>query len=88
MDKDYKVVFTDGSLVEFTRKGNWKDVKCMGHAVPSAIVPNAISQYVKNNYPNVYIVEIEHDGKKFSVELSNDVELKFDRKHQIREVDY
>ena len=34
----YDVIFTDGSKVEFDRKGNWTEVDCLNHPIPEAMV--------------------------------------------------
>jgi hypothetical protein len=38
-------------------------------------------------FPGEKITKIEKDSRKYEVELTNDVELKFDRKFNIREID-
>ena len=43
-ERSYEVVFTDGSKLEFTSKGEWKDVDCRYSEVPAAIVPAAIME--------------------------------------------
>ena len=40
-DKDCKVVFVNGSKVEFAKNGQWTDVDCKYGEVPAAIVPAA-----------------------------------------------
>ena len=39
-------------------------------------------------FPGEKITKIEKDSRKYEVELTNDVELKFDRKFNIREIDW
>ena len=38
-------------------------------------------------FPGEKITKIEKGSRKYEVELTNDVELKFDRKFNIREID-
>ena len=45
-DKDYKVVFVNGSKVEFAKDGAWKEVDCKYGEVSAAIVPQQIRDYV------------------------------------------
>ena len=47
MELSYDVIFTDGCKVEFDRKGNWTEVDCLTHPLPSGIVPEAISKVIR-----------------------------------------
>lgn len=79
VNDDYEVYLANGTKVEFTLKGEWKEVKCPGSKVPDAIIPSAISTYVKANFPNNTIIKIEKKYSGYEVELNNDMELKFDK---------
>ena len=79
VDDDYEVYLGNGTKVEFTLQGDWKEVKCPGSAVPAAIIPTAISKYVKTNFPNTIIVKIDKKYGGYDVELNTDMELKFDK---------
>ena len=99
-DKDYKVVFVNGAKVEFTKNGEWKDVECKYGEVPAAIVPQQIRDYVaKNyriawygrgkfeNYPDRKITAIDRDRRDYEVELDNGLDLKFDLKFRLIDID-
>lgn len=86
-DKSYEVVFTDGSKVGFDKKGNWKEVDCKHGFVPVSIVPAAIQSYVKANYPNTSIIKIDKDKKDYEVKLASRIELKFDMKFNLIDID-
>ena len=74
----YECRLQDGTKVEFTRKGAWKKVdRERMAAVPTALVPVAIRQYVKANFPNCSVTKIDKERYGYDVELSNDIELKF-----------
>ena len=79
VDDDYEVYLANGTKVEFTLQGEWKEVKCPGSAVPAAIIPAAITKYVKAQFPKTTIVKIEKKYSGYEVELNNDMELKFDK---------
>lgn len=87
MDKSYEVIFTNGNKVEFDKKGNWKDIDCKYGSVPVAIIPVAIQNYVKTNYPDTKILKIDRDKRDFEVKLSNRLELKFDLKFNLINID-
>ena len=86
MDDDYEVYLANGTKVEFTLQGDWKEVRCAG-GVPAAIVPAAISKYVKTNYANAAIVKIDKKYSGYEVELNNGLELKFDAKGNFLAID-
>lgn len=74
----YECHLQDGTKVEFTRKGAWKNVdRERMAAVPAALVPAAIQQYVKANFPNCIVTKIDKERHGYEVELSNDIDLKF-----------
>ena len=87
LEHSYEVVFTDGAKLEFTRNGEWKDVDCRYSEVPSVIVPDAIKDYVKAHYPDAKILKIERDANDYEVKLSNRLELTFNKRFQIVDID-
>lgn len=77
-DKEYKVVFVNGSKVEFDRRGAWKEIDCKYGEVPSGIVPQPIRAYVEKHFPGRRIACLERDRRDYEIELDNGFELKFD----------
>lgn len=76
---DYEVVLTDGSEVKFDNKGNWKEIESSPNSsVPTKMVPQAITDYVKANQRKARIIGIEKDRNGYEVELSNGLDMKFD----------
>ena len=78
-DGEYEVYLADGTEIDFTSTGDWKDVDCHTRAVPAAIVPAAITKYVKAKFPNNVIVKISKKYAGYEIELDNDLDLKFDK---------
>ena len=88
MDKNYDVIFTSGEKVEFDKKGNWTKVDCEHSQVPEAIIPVAIQKYVSQHYPDAKVVKIElTDHKGYDVDLSNGIDIEFDKKMRVRDID-
>ena len=86
---EYEVMFTDKTYVTFDKGGKWTEVQCGLSPVPGAIIPEQIRKYVKDKFPaEILITEIERNHRGYSVELSNDVELKFDRSGKFRKAEY
>lgn len=80
-------MLADGSQLSFNHKGEWRDVDCAGKAVPAGIVPQSVADYVKAHYPDATINKIERDHKEVEVQLSNHVELTFNKKMQLIDID-
>lgn len=87
-DKSYDVIFVDGSKIEFRKDGSWKEVKCKYSSVPDNVVPVKIREYIKTNYPDVTIIKIEKDYRKYEITLSNGLEVDFNKAFQVIKVDY
>lgn len=86
-DKSYDVIFTNGEKVEFNKSGEWTEVSCKINGVPDAIVPQAIKDYVKANYPDARILKIERDRHEYEVKLSNRWEITFDNQMRVIDID-
>ncbi|MBE6304174.1 MAG: hypothetical protein E7089_09640 [Bacteroidales bacterium] len=87
LERSYEVLFADGTKVEFNRNGEWKEIDCRSSSVPAAIVPAQITKYVNENYPNVKILQIERDRVEYELLLSNRLELAFNKKFKIVDID-
>jgi hypothetical protein len=85
--KSYDVVFTNGEKVEFDKAGEWKEVRCRQSEVPAQVVPEAIRNYVKTNYPDARILEIEFDHNEYEITLSNRWEITFDSQMRVIDID-
>lgn len=86
-DKDYKVIFVNGSTVEFAKDGQWREVDCKYGEVPAAIVPQQIRDYVAKNFAGRKITKIDRDKRDYEVELDNGLDLKFDMKFRLIKMD-
>lgn len=85
---DYEVILTDGTEISFDRSGNWESVECsVKNTVPKAFVPQKVSDYVKQAQPKTHIVGIEKDRGGYDVELSNGIEMKFNRNGDFQRYD-
>lgn len=85
--KEYEVMLTNGSKIEFTAQGEWKSVECKQDVVPAAIVPQQIKDYVEKNYSEVKITKIDRDRRDYEVSLSNRLELTFSKEFRLIEID-
>lgn len=83
----YEVVLQDGTEIDFNAKGEWDNVDCKRSAVPSALVPAAIADYVQSNFPGQIIVKVDKEIYGYEIELGSDLELKFDNNGKLINVD-
>lgn len=85
--KLYEVKFSDGTELEFLGDGQWKEIDCHHRAVPEELIPSQIAMYVKAHFPDRTVVKIERDRRGYEAELDNDVDLKFDLKFNLIDID-
>ena len=84
---EYEVIYTDRTEVDFESNGEWSSVERKYAAVPAAIVPVQIADYVKKSFAGESIRKIDRDKYTWEVELSNGLEIKFDRNFQVIDID-
>ena len=85
---EYEVTYTDRTEVDFRSNGEWSSVERRYAAVPASIVPAQISAYVaKSSFSNQYIKKVERDAYTWEIELSNGIEIKFDREFHVIDID-
>ena len=86
--KEYCAWLNDGTKVEFDLLGEWKRVSRNKTGVPSRLVPPVITEYVKTNYPQDIISKLSKKSYGYKIELSDDMDLRFDPQGNfIEEVD-
>lgn len=77
-DNDYTVILDNGTKIEFDSKGKWESVKSRTGKMPAGVVPVSIQGYITEHYPTSGIEKIERKRYGYEVELTNDLDLKFD----------
>ena len=75
----YECRLDDGTKIDFHKDGTWDKIDCNMSAVPDSTVPAPIMNYVKANFPGAAITKIDKERYGYEIELSNDMDLKFDR---------
>lgn len=86
-ENDYKVYFDDGSKVKFDNQGDWEKIKLRNKGVPEELVDPMVLIYIHTEYPDLPILALERDSKGYEVELSNGMELKFNKTGQLVKID-
>lgn len=87
MELSYEVVFAQGTKVEFTGQGEWKEVDCRYSTLNEDLVPAQIRSYVRQNFPDTKFVKIEKGYRDYEVKLTNRLELTFDFNFNLVDID-
>ena len=75
---EYDVYLSDGTQIDFDANNQWDQVESM-KGVPSFFIPKGIASYVRSNYQNLVITKINKEYHGYEIELSNGLDLNFDR---------
>lgn len=84
--KEYEVLLSDGTVIEFDAKGVWKEMKCTD-GLPVTLVPVYITRYVVNRYPKILIIGVEKMKGGYEATLANGYEIQFDLRGNVTHVD-
>ena len=84
--KEYSVWLNDGTKIEFDMQGNWRRVGRNKTGVPASLIPDAINQYVRTHYPNDVVTKFSKKDYGYKLELSDDMDLRFNHQCQFMEV--
>ena len=74
---EYEVQLNDGTEIEFTGSGEWKEIKAYA-GVPAGVFPRPIADYVSQAYPNVPILKAEKEWRGYELKLANRMKMYFD----------
>lgn len=85
--KTYEVHLDNGVEIDFDNAGTWDKVDCHYSAVPASLIPAAIAEYVKANFPGTQIVKIDKERYGYEIEFSNDLDLKFNSRGKLLYID-
>lgn len=83
----YDVVLQNGTKLEFDRKGNLTEVDCKQGTVPAKLIPQPIKSYVQANYSGQNIKKMEIDKGKHEIELSNGLDITFNKRFKVIDID-
>ena len=83
----YDVVLQNGTKLEFDKKGNLTEIDCKQATVPAKLIPQAIRNYLKENYPAQAVKKIEMNKNEYEVELTNGLDLTFNKHFQLIDID-
>ena len=85
--RSYDVVLQNGTKLEFDKKGNLTEIDCKQGIVPALLIPQAIKNYLKDNYAGQSVKKIEMNKNEYEVELTNGLDLTFNKHFQLIDID-
>lgn len=83
----YEVRLSSGCEVDFTKEGEWLSIDCAPNPVPEALIPAPLLKEVHDRFAGSSVVKIDRDRHGYELELSNGLELKFNSKYRLVELD-
>ena len=72
---------------EVRKKGNLTEIDCKQGIVPVQLIPQAIKNYLKDNYAGQSVKKIEINKNEYEVELANGLDLTFNKHFQLIDID-
>ena len=87
VSRSYDVVLQNGTKLEFDKKGNLTEIDCKLGIVPALLIPQAIKNYLKDNYAGQSVKKIEMNKNEYEVELTNGLDLTFNKHFQLIDID-
>ena len=87
VSRSYDVVLRNGTKLEFDKKGNLTEIDCKQGIVPSQLIPQPIKNYLKENYRGEAVRKIELNKKDYEVELTNGIDLTFNKHFQLIDIE-
>ncbi|WP_455106873.1 PepSY-like domain-containing protein [Porphyromonas sp.] len=79
----YDVRLADGTELEFTSAGAWKEVDGNHTALPLTFIPAQLVKTIQSQHAGDAIVHIERKRRGYQVELASGLELLFDTRFQL-----
>ena len=77
---EYEAILTDGTEISFDHDGNWDNMEVNKSAsVPTSLIPEPIRVYVNQNQKGQRIVGVDKERHGYDIELSNGIDMKFDK---------
>lgn len=79
----YDVRLADGTEIEFTSAGEWKEVDGKHTALPLTFIPAQIVKTIQSQHAGDAIVHIERKRRGYQVELASGLEVLFNTRFQL-----
>lgn len=68
--KEYDVILSDGSTVQFDENGDWKEITCPFSTFPPNVLPEKITVDLNGRYPQAHILKVEKEIGGYILEIN------------------
>ncbi len=85
--KKYEVVLANGTDIDFDKNGEWVEIEGKRTPIPVSILPDTSGNYLRTNFPENVMIQIEKKRDGYEVELNNDFTLEFDSNGRLIKLD-
>lgn len=82
---EYEVWLNDGTKIDFDLQGEWRVVARKKSGVPQTLIPQQIMGFIKEKYPNNVVTKFSRKDYGYKLELSDDMDLRFNKQYQFME---
>lgn len=84
----YEVFMADGTHIEFDTDDAWDKIESpMAKPIPTQVIPAPIATHLQANFPSAFVTKIEKERNGYEVELSNGIDLKYNKQGALIEMD-
>ena len=83
----YEVVLMNSTKIEFRGDGSWYDIDCCYSDVPRALIPEQMRQAIEARYPEARVRELKRERRGWEATLRNGLELTFNSRMQLVDID-
>lgn len=84
----YEVFMADGTHIEFDTDDAWDKIESpMAKPIPTQVIPAPIATHLQANFPGAFVTKIEKERNGYEVELSNGIDLKYNKQGAMIEMD-
>ena len=73
--KDFEATLQSGIEIEFFINGEWKEIKSPYQPLSATLLPNAVSNALKQKYPKASILKIQKQYSSYEISLDNRREI-------------
>lgn len=83
-DRDkYEVTLANGVEIDFLLNGDWKEIDGNYTDVPMSVLPPAVANAVKSQFPNIAIRQVGKQWSSYQIKLVNKMDLVIDETGKI-----
>jgi len=86
-ENGYEVKLKNGMEIEFYKDGKVREVDGGDKPIPTDYISLAIVNYAAQHYPNEKITHVDYGHKNIDVDLTNKIDLEFNRDGSFLKVD-